>query len=255
MPKFIDLPVIDMREEPKERSKVVSQALFGEEIGVQQEKGGWFLIQTPDGYQGWIQKGFTDLPEYRKEVEVTRLKAHLFEEPDTEYGPVLSLPYGSGLKVVEEWDPRWLKVELPSGKEAFVQRGDLVAEPFDLTSFCQKFLGLPYTWGGRSSFGFDCSGFVQMVYGRMGICLPRDAREQVIDPRAKAVSWDALQRGDLIFWGKSAAEVRHVGMFLEKDSFIHTSVQENRPYLRISRLSDEVWRGPLYPYKAARRWL
>ncbi|MCH9717001.1 MAG: C40 family peptidase, partial [Gammaproteobacteria bacterium] len=47
----------------------------------------------------------------------------------------------------------------------------------------QKFLGCPYTWGGRSSFGFDCSGFVQMLYKEMGICLPRDSGPQAEDAR------------------------------------------------------------------------
>lgn len=256
---WIHSPVAVMRESPKEGAKVVSQALFSEEVKVLNRAKGWAQIQTPDGYEGWVEEGcFVQREEpYQGDLSVTRLKAHLYGEADTEFGPLLSLPYGSQLELLQEVDPRWLRALLPDGRIVFIQKGDVASEPFDLISFSKKFLGLPYTWGGRSSFGYDCSGYVQMIYSHLGIQLPRDARLQIADPRGKEVPIDQLAPGDLIFWGKSEREIRHVGMFLEKDQFIHTSSRENKPYLRVSRLTDLEWsgnEGVFYPYRAARRF-
>lgn len=222
-----------MRAGPGKNFRVVSQALFGERVEVL-KKGEWSLIRTPDGYEGWVQSPPFDRSEYRTDVETSRLAAHLYEIPDTEFGPLLTLPYGSGLSLIQEIDERWLEIELVDGKKAFIQRGDVEKIPFD----CRQFLGIAYTWGGRSSFGFDCSGFVQMVYRKRGIFLPRDARQQILVPTK-----------DLIFWGKSETDIRHVGILLNREEFIHTSSRENRPYLRISKLSDPAWRGDEhYPF-------
>ena len=126
------------------------------------------MIATPDGYLGWVEAGsFIQRTEYSKDVEVSRLRAHVYGKADTEFGPILTLPFGSHLEKIDS-DARWHRVRLPDERVAFIQIGDVAEEPFDLVSFSQKFLGLPYTWGGRSSFGYDCSGFVQMLYARLG---------------------------------------------------------------------------------------
>ncbi len=243
-----------MRDGPKPETKIVSEALFGETIHVLEKYKGATLIQTPDQYTGWVmQECFVPLEvPYAGDVEVKRLAAHIYDRADTEYGSILTLPYGSPLKKLDFENPRWLKILLPCGRTCYIQKGDVEPEPFDLVSFSKKFLALPYTWGGRSSFGFDCSGFVQMLYGKLGVQLPRNAHSQV----ALGNSVEELQLGDLIFWGHSENEIGHVGMFLEGDIFIHTSVRENRPYLRMSRLNDAEWCGKgFYSYRCFRRIL
>lgn len=233
---------------------MVSQALFGEAVDVLKSLDDWLLIQTPDGYQGWAIKGCFSYREIagRNDLEVNRLSAHVYHVPDTEFGPILTLAFGSKLELFEILDSRWYSVVLPDGKKAFIQKGDVEPEPFDLVIFSKKFLGIPYTWGGRSSFGFDCSGFVQMLYARLGLYLPRDAAQQV----QKGSAVKSLRQGDLIFWGHSEGEILHVGMFLDGEEFIHTSVRENRPYLRISRLNDSEWSGSgFYRFRTARRFL
>lgn len=258
MTQIIHLPVVDMRAEPGYPSKVVSQALFGEEIQIKEKIGDRVLIETPDGYSGWVADGafITRDRVFNKDLELTRLRAHIYAMPDTEFGPLITLPYGCKLHALENIDSRWLKVQLVDGKEAYVQKGDVDPEPHDLISFSKKFLGLPYTWGGRSSFGYDCSGFVQMLYAQRGIHLPRDASQQILDRRAVQVKIEQLTAGDLIFWGKSEHEIKHVGMSLGRLEFIHTSVRENKPYLRISSLTDLEWSGRpdvFYPFRTARR--
>ncbi len=248
-----------MRAAPLTTSKVVSQALFGEEVEMESSMGGWFQIKTPDGYAGWVEDGAFTVRQkpYLSDVEITRLKAHVYACADTEFGPLFSLPYGAKIQLIDSSDIRWLKALLPDGREAYIQRGDVQVEPFSLIDFSKKFLGVPYTWGGRSSFGFDCSGYVQMLYARLGLGLPRDACQQILDPRAKPIGFEEVGLGDLVFWGGSKTDIRHVGMVLNGDEFIHTSVRENKPYVRVSLLNDFEWSGAagaFYSFRAARRF-
>ena len=248
-----------MRKAPTLDSPITSQARFGEKIQILEQKGDWSHIQTPDKYTGWAlnpSMAYRDTP-YEPNIKTSRLTAHLYGIQDTEYGPLLTLPYGSSLHVLDASHPRWIQVELPDGKTCFIQKGDVDEKSppqtkADLVEFSQKFLELPYTWGGRTSFGFDCSGFVQMLYEQIGISLLRDARLQIQDPRFKFISKSHLEPGDLIFWGKSAEKVSHVGMYIGNGKFIHAVVTENMPWIRISSLNSPEWMegAAARPYRA-----
>jgi cell wall-associated NlpC family hydrolase len=66
---------------------------------------------------------------------------------------------------------------------------------------------------------------------------------------------EALKEGDLVYWGYTAEKIRHAGLYLGQERFIHTSVRENKPYLRISKISDPEWNGSAtatYPYRTFR---
>ena len=241
-----------MREAPSDDSRVLSQALFSESVNIEEDRGEWSQIVSSDGYLGWVRSNCLVELEglYRGDCSVSRVRVHVYTRDDIEYGPLLSLPFGSRLRVLEGLDSRWLRVGLLEGV-GYVQKGDVSEEDRrlnkdELGEFSQQFLGLPYTWGGRSSFGYDCSGFVQMLYCKMGVSLPRDARQQVLDVRLRKVGLDALEAGDLVFFGRSEQEIQHVGMLLGGDRFIHTSSRENRPWLRISSLLDFEWSGQGY---------
>jgi hypothetical protein len=250
---FVNLPVVNMREGPSLETRVVSQALFAEEVRVLETQGDWLFIQSPDQYTGWVREGIISRKTpYISDLVTSRLAAHLYAKADTEFGPLFTLPFGSKLHKVHTLDSRWHQVLLPDERLAYIQKGDVEVESFDLVSLSKKFLGLPYTWGGRSSFGYDCSGFVQMLFGSLGVNLPRDARQQI----AVGTPSEDLKLGDLIFWGISEQEIRHVGMFLENETFIHTSARENKPYLRLSQLTDPEWNGSgAYSYRCAKSLL
>lgn len=252
-------PVIEMRELPKQDSEIVSQSYYSEEVKIVEETDNFLKIETViDHYQGWIKK---DALCRRKDpfltnpstliAKVNRCAAHLYGVQDTVYGPILTLPFDSRLEVIEQKnDPtsRWIKVLLVDGREGFIQRGDVTYDSTLLNrdQMCDlslQFLGLPYTWGGRSSFGYDCSGFVQMLYRQMGIHLPRDSKDQMHFANFRSVAFDALEPSDLIFFGLSEDKIRHVGMYLGNDLFIHATVAENLPFIRMSCLTDPEWNG------------
>lgn len=261
---YISSPAVEMREHPKKDSELVSQAYFSEKVDVIEKVPHWTKIETHvDHYQGWIQDGALCAREEAFSPSVvaktTRCSAHLYGCQDTIYGPILTLPFDSILEVQTQLNSRWLKVLLVDGSEGYIQSGDVTLNPalLDRAQMCTlslQFLGLPYTWAGRSSFGYDCSGFVQMLYRQMGIYLPRDSKDQIRWEGFTSIPLEQLLPGDLIFFGLSENQIRHVGMSLGGDQFIHSDVHENKPYIRISSLNAFEWNGSgKFTYRAARQ--
>jgi cell wall-associated NlpC family hydrolase len=76
-------------------------------------------------------------------------------------------------------------------------------------------LGVPYVWGGASPAGFDCSGLVSWVYGRLGISLPHNAAALYGVGRPVPVS--AMRPGDLVFF----SGLGHVGLYVGNGRMIH----------------------------------
>ena len=266
---YVGAPVLNMRKEPHQKSEMVSQALFSERVEILEESDDWvYIATTVDGYKGWTnQEGITSRKETflssadQVYVTVKRLAAHLYDAEDTIYGPAMTLPFESRLAILDSPETvkhgtgRWLRVELPDGRQGWIQRGDvrIGVTGLNLEEVCRfshQFIGLPYTWGGRSSFGYDCSGFVQMLYRQMGISLPRDSKQQFLWKGFKPVDVTNVDAGDLVFYGFDQERICHVGFCLGDGKFIHTSaVSENAPYLRVSSLHDPEWNGSgYYPY-------
>jgi cell wall-associated NlpC family hydrolase/LysM repeat protein len=99
-------------------------------------------------------------------------------------------------------------------------------------------LGIRYRWGGTSRGGFDCSGFVQYVYKKNGVSLPRTSREMA--SAGRAISRDNLKKGDLILFAtRGGRGVSHVGMYIGSGKFIHASSGGGR--VRTDSLSSSYY--------------
>ena len=275
---YVTVPVLTMRESTEQNescptTKVVSQALYGEKVHLVDEKGSWAKIITPDDqYAGWVPKAGLlaatkdSFKPGNRRIRTNRLASHVYHTSDTEYGPILTLPFGRPLKLLEEMSGgRWLKIELIDEKEAYIQRGDVSfsfhpIHPSHLFDFAFQFKGLPYTWGGRSSFGYDCSGFIQMLFKEMGYLIARDAKDQYRSIDFQPVSMNELQPGDLLFFGPQkkqdeAQRITHVVMYYKDNMFIHSGTKRPGPYICLSHLMDEEWRenSSSLPFREARR--
>ncbi|HEV3086380.1 MAG TPA: C40 family peptidase [Candidatus Elarobacter sp.] len=108
-----------------------------------------------------------------------------------------------------------------------------------LTRNAMKFLGVRYSFGGSSAYGFDCSGYTQHVFAMMGVRLPRMADEQYYAGKSFSGSPKA---GDLVFFHTYAPGVSHVGISLGGDKFVHASSSHG---VMVSSLHDSYW-GPRY---------
>jgi len=86
-----------------------------------------------------------------------------------------------------------------------------------VVGIAQRYLGVPYVWGGASPRGFDCSGLTMYCYAQIGIGLSHGATDQ--QRASTPVPLSALQPGDLVFFG-SASYSHHVGIYVGGGSMI-----------------------------------
>lgn len=261
----ICLPVVNLYRQADSSVEVVSQALYGWEILILEQLGEFARIQTQDHYAGWIEScgmspSNSTLKGKIKKAKIIHNAAPIYASPHVNRSkPLCLLPFEVELDLLsepEEEEGRWMQVELYEGGSGWIQRAQVCVDSKFLTlnqmlDLTGQFLGLPYIWGGTSSFGYDCSGFVQMLWRQMGIFLPRDANQQINDPLCYEVAWSDLRPGDLLFYGSSADCIRHVAIYLGNKMLVHASV---KPVPIVQRSSlDEPSLQQRYAYRTARR--
>jgi len=135
----------------------------------------------------------------------------------------------------------WTGILLPNGKKGYVDTKDLqlISKKSDkeevsgksIIEVAKQYLGTPYFWGGKSIKGVDCSGLVYNAWFMNGMLLPRDASQQAllgvpvkIYDRHGKLNIKNLKTGDLIFFGKKFPDtITHVGIYIGKGKFIHSS--------------------------------
>jgi len=242
----------------------VSQAMYANNVTLLVARGEWSRIQTSDHYKGWVPSRYLRLVQVGKgyatagpAVQVVSLFANVYAEPDiTKHKPVVTIPFEVRLELFTGQDDNakqvakklpdgWLQVWLPEKRVAWIQASDVVADPKPLSipesiELAKRFLGLPYLWGGRSSFGFDCSGFTQMLVRARGLNMPRDADQQAAWSGVIAVDRKDLQPGDLVFFGSSPKAITHTGMYIGDGQFVHDSTT-GHPVVQIGHLDDQPW--------------
>jgi cell wall-associated NlpC family hydrolase len=117
-----------------------------------------------------------------------------------------------------------------------------------------QYVGIPYRYGGTSpTGGFDCSGFVQFVFRRNGVELPRTAREQGEAGRAAPRQATLLRPGDLMFFDGRGRGIDHVAIYVGRGRIIHASAGSGR--VRYDDLDSSRGRWFLRHHVASRRIL
>lgn len=251
------VPVAEMYSSASGDADVVSQAIVGTTVEVLEQKSEWEQIRTGDQYTGWsrasdlkpIGEGESDYGTSGRMVQVGSLSANLYRETNvTTHQPVMTVPFETRLEFVSQGegnDAGWFQVRLPDERKAWIQAGDVDLAPRKLSieesiALARRFLGVTYTWAGTSSFGFDCSGFTQMLVRSRGIVMPRDADLQAAWNGVTPVDRHKLRAGDLLFFGSGPDHITHTGMYIGHGNFIHDALH-GRPGVQIGRLKDQPW--------------
>jgi hypothetical protein len=223
---IINTGVSAQRKTADHRSEMINQLLFGEIVFVGEEKGEWSeVVSYPDQYQGFILSTHLRKLSAEKPEEVLKCNTHISSDwvsvvSGKEPLSTMLIPPGSRLYNIndahfelEEWQGNI------TGKLLEQQRG-YAAESLIANAF--RFLNTPYLWGGKTPFGMDCSGFIQVVFRMSGIELPRDAWQQA--EKGSGVDFvEECQPGDLAFFGEENESINHVGLILTSNTIIHCS--------------------------------
>ena len=254
--------LLDMRVQASFHSERVNQLLFGALVDIIREKSGYLYVKNQEGYTGWVlATGIIPLTkadfESWKKKPVWVIKANILSVYRDTNKAVNVYPYQLfyGTKLSGTITQQgWFKIATPHGKRFYVRSRMVdrvpkikpkIAPPVLLKEGL-RFLGLPYLWGGVSTPGFDCSGFVQTLYGRFGINLPRDTKDQI--SVGEPIERNDVKKGDLMFFD------RHVGIAFDRNTLLHCSVSGNGVQLESLNKNDHCYRKDLdESFKIARR--
>ena len=137
----------------------------------------------------------------------------------------------SGRKI-EDVEKQTAKVKTASGGGTFVNSADGGL----IISTAKKYIGTPYVFGGTTPDGFDCSGFIQYIFKKVGYNVPRLADEQYQLGHSAKVS--QLDEGDLVFFETYMEGPSHVGIYVGNGEFLHVSSSRG---VKIDSLDNEYW--------------
>lgn len=241
---IVRVSVCNVREEGRFTSGMSTQALLGMPIKVLRYDG-WYQVQMPDDYVGWVHRMVITPMSKRQydewnraeKIVVTAHYGFTYEAPDENSQPVSDVVAGNRLK----WEGskgHFYCVSYPDGRKAYISksislpekkwRSSLKQDVESIVRTAYSMMGVPYLWAGTSSKGVDCSGLVRTVLFMHDIIIPRDASQQAAVGKRIEIAPDLVnvQRGDLVFFGRKAADgrkesVSHVGIYLGGKQFIH----------------------------------
>ncbi len=233
-------PQAPLRGEPSHDAPLLTEALKGERVTIYEKNDeGWAWGQlAADRYVGWLSANALAPPGAPPTHKVVALRTLVFPGPSIKLTPREALPLGARVAIARREE-----------RMAVTQSGDYLPAvhlapidvyEMDFVAVAERFLGVPYLWGGKTVLGLDCSGLVQIALSACGIVCPRDSdmQEEVLgSPVAAATDRSNLQRGDLVFWTGHVAIVRDRATFLHANAF-HMAVAIEPIAGAIARIRD-----------------
>ncbi len=208
-----------LRREPRPDAALDTEALMGEAVTVYERFEGWAWGQLAgDGYVGYLPETALGALTAPATHTVSAQRTFLYPGPSMKLPPLDVLSLSAQVTVV---GTNGNFAVLPSGACLWAAHLTPVGtcEP-DFVTVAERFLHVPYLWGGKTSLGLDCSGLTQVSLAAGGIPSPRDS-DQLEAALGVALPLDdslsGLQRGDLVFWKG------HVGIMRDADTLLHAT--------------------------------
>ena len=216
-----NLNSVPLRRDPDSKSEMVSQIIFGETFEIVDSNDKWIrIILDFDFYEGWVKKNqilFLTQKEYDEIVmDNTSISKELVTYITSDDNDLQTLTIGASL-------PKFNGTHFKLVNKRFFFEGQTNRELLPKQSLVHTaylFLNAPFLWGGRTPFGVDCSGFIQMVYKINGHSILRDASLQA--SQGEVLSFiEESEPGDLAFFDNHEGDIIHVGMILADNHIIH----------------------------------
>ena len=125
------------------------------------------------------------------------------------------------LEVVEPPKPVYIAPVTSSAPPVYYNDVPANASGGDLVSLAYSYVGYPYVSGANGPNAFDCSGFVQYLYSRVGIGISRSTSTQIHD--GVPVSYDSAQPGDILLWGYTEGSPTHSALYVGNGQMVHAT--------------------------------
>jgi gamma-D-glutamyl-L-lysine dipeptidyl-peptidase len=205
--------VAPIRSEPSQSSEMISSLVYGEKCELIEVSNAFFakIITQFDRYEGYVALN-----------QLSKIADNYYHT----ISPIITSSYGL-LQVAN------MQIALPIGCLLTEGEGKNFTGTIkhkmetsnyanDIENLAKAFLHTPYLWGGKTSFGVDCSGFTQTIFKMVNITIPRDSSEQV--KYGKTVDFiEEVQTGDVAFFDNAEGIITHVGILLNKETIIHAA--------------------------------
>lgn len=236
---LVKIACAQVRTSPGHAKELSSQVIMGTPVRIISKDGGWYHVETPDGYKGYIISNSLCLlnrDSYKKwkdadRIFITGVDVRRIKGLD---GNAVSdiLPMSIVEKTGEVADTA-VCVKLPDGRTGLIEKkysadlDDFIDKSLSIDEMLSRgiqLMGTSYLWGGTSTVAMDCSGLVKILYQGEGIIIRRDASEQAETGTSLGTDFSNYEKGDLVFFKSANSKgIVHVGIYLGDGKYLHCS--------------------------------
>lgn len=222
---IITLPLVPLRETESEMSEMTTQLLFGERVEILETQENYILVNNlADNSKGWVDRKMIQQLSDDENIRLSNASVYCISVPIIQCDKLFSkekimLPGGSVLPAFTLGRCSIINEIYQISTSSYSLSQESVNDK--IVNFAAQYLNAPYLAGGKSIFGIDSSGLVQVVFAMCGIQLARFASQQVELGLVIDFLFE-VKAGDLAFFENDEGTIVHVGILLNSHQIIHS---------------------------------